>query len=66
MPWGDKNRTSRNVYEHLVGRHRFDYSMQKSIFLSFYDELFLGTYVNYEQDEDAMIAEAVERSMLYH
>jgi len=50
MPWGDKNRASSNVYEHIVNRHRFDYE----------------TYVNYEQDEEAMIAEAVERSMIYH
>jgi hypothetical protein len=50
MPWGDKDRVSTNVYQHILGRHRFDYS----------------TYVNYEQDEEAMLAEAVERSMLYH
>jgi len=50
MPWGEKDRVSANVYQHIIGRHRFEYE----------------TYVNYEQDEEAMIAEAVERSMLYH
>lgn len=50
MPWGDRERVSANVYQHIMSRHRFDYN----------------TYVNYEQDEEAMIAEAIQRSMLYH
>ncbi|UJR37930.1 hypothetical protein I4U23_030616 [Adineta vaga] len=50
MPWGNKHQKSSNVYEHIIDRHRFDYS----------------TYVNYEQDEEAMLAEAVQKSMLYH
>ncbi|CAF1083729.1 unnamed protein product [Rotaria sp. Silwood1] len=50
MPWGDRERVSTNVYQHILGRHRFNYE----------------TYVNYEQDEDTMIAEAVERSMFNH
>ncbi|CAF0721429.1 unnamed protein product [Adineta steineri] len=50
MPWGDKHKLSANVYQHIVSRHRFSYE----------------TYVNYDQNEDDMIAEAVERSMLYY
>ncbi|CAF2493085.1 unnamed protein product [Rotaria sp. Silwood2] len=50
MPWGDRERVSTNVYQHILGRHRFNYE----------------TYVNYEQDEETMIAEAVERSMFKH
>lgn len=26
MPWGEKDRVSRNVYKHILERHRFDYS----------------------------------------
>jgi hypothetical protein len=32
MPWGDRNRTSSNVYQHIVGRHRFDYGKKKQVF----------------------------------
>ncbi|CAF1317306.1 unnamed protein product [Adineta ricciae] len=50
MPWGNQYQQSSNVYEHLLQRHRFDYS----------------TYVKYDQDEEAMMAEAIERSMMQH
>lgn len=47
MPWGDKNMVSRNVFYHLKSRHMFSYD----------------TYVDYEEDEETMIARAIERSM---
>ena len=67
MPWGDKERRSTNVYQHIMSRHRFDYSRMIIKLIHFvYSIRLLGTYVNYEQDEEAMLAEAVERSMIYH
>ncbi|CAF1935675.1 unnamed protein product [Rotaria magnacalcarata] len=50
MPWGDNTRVSSNIYEHIYNRHRFNYEI----------------YVNYDQDEESMVAEAVERSMMFH
>ncbi|CAF2969248.1 unnamed protein product [Rotaria sp. Silwood2] len=47
MPWGDKNMVSSNVYRHIKSRHQFDYD----------------TYVNYEQDEAAMMREALQASL---
>ena len=40
MPWGDRERVSLNVYEHITSRHRFDYGKRKGkkIFL------FINTY----------------------
>ncbi|CAF0864443.1 unnamed protein product [Rotaria sp. Silwood1] len=48
MPWGDKTMVSSNVYEHIKSRHQFDYD----------------TYVNYEQDEEAMMREALQASLV--
>ncbi|CAF3380415.1 unnamed protein product [Rotaria socialis] len=50
MPWGDKTRVSHNVYKHIYNRHRFNYEI----------------FVNYEQDEESMFAEAVQRSMMFY
>ncbi|UJR08311.1 hypothetical protein I4U23_012582 [Adineta vaga] len=47
MPWGDKNMVASNVYQHIKSRHRFDYD----------------TYVNYEQDEETMMREALQASL---
>jgi len=49
MPWGDKNIVSTNIYQHIKSRHQFDYD----------------TYVNYEQDEETMMREALQASLLY-
>ncbi|CAF1261337.1 unnamed protein product [Rotaria sordida] len=47
MPWGDKSMISSNIYQHIKNRHQFDYD----------------TYVNYEQDEEAMMREALQASL---
>lgn len=49
MPWGDKTMVSSNIYNHIKSRHQFDYD----------------TYVNYEQDEETMMREALQASLLY-
>ncbi|CAF1598441.1 unnamed protein product [Adineta ricciae] len=49
MPWGDKTMVTSNVYQHIKSRHKFDYD----------------TYVNYEQDEEMMMREALQASLLY-
>ncbi|CAF1206849.1 unnamed protein product [Adineta steineri] len=49
LPWGDKNMISSNIYQHIKSRHRFDYD----------------TYVNYEQDEETMMREALQASLLH-
>lgn len=48
MPWGDKTTVSSNIYQHIKTRHRFDYE----------------TYVNFEQDEETMIREALQASLI--
>ncbi|CAF3341392.1 unnamed protein product [Rotaria socialis] len=50
MPWGDKTMISSNIYQHIKNRHQFDYD----------------TYVNYEKDEEAMIREAMQASLVDH
>lgn len=47
MPWGDPNYRSSNFVQHLNTRHRFEYD----------------TYVDFQQDDDAMMAAAIEASM---
>ncbi|XP_050398914.1 E3 ubiquitin-protein ligase RNF166 [Patella vulgata] len=47
MPWGDANHTSTNFIQHLNLRHRFEYD----------------TYVDYNQDDDAMLQAALQASM---
>ncbi|CAL1544095.1 unnamed protein product [Lymnaea stagnalis] len=49
MPWGDSRFKSANFLEHLNARHRFEYE----------------TYVDYEQDDDAMLQLALEASLQY-
>jgi len=49
MPWGDKNMVSTNIYQHIKSRHKFDYD----------------TYVNYEQDEETMMREALQASLVH-
>lgn len=67
MPWGNQYQQSSNVYEHLLSRHKFDYSRFCTIFgIKIKFDLFLDTYVKYDQDEEAMMAEAIERSMTQH
>ncbi|ESO00022.1 hypothetical protein HELRODRAFT_185790 [Helobdella robusta] len=47
MPWGDPNFKSINFIQHLNVRHRFEYD----------------TYVDYKQDDDAMMQAAIEASL---
>ncbi|ESO98444.1 hypothetical protein LOTGIDRAFT_67017, partial [Lottia gigantea] len=47
MPWGDPNRTSGNFLQHLNLRHKFEYD----------------TYVDYEQDDEAMLEAALRASL---
>lgn len=47
MPWGDKSQTSTNFIQHLNIRHKFEYD----------------TYVDYGQDDDAMLMAAIQASL---
>ncbi|KAL8596834.1 hypothetical protein ACOMHN_027163 [Nucella lapillus] len=47
MPWGDASLRSANYLQHLNTRHKFEYE----------------TYVDYEQDDDAMLRAAIEASL---
>ncbi len=41
MPWGDKERVSTNVYQHIVGRHRFDYGkIRQNLFICMINIIF--------------------------
>ena len=70
LPWGDKNLISSNVYQHIKSRHRFDYGKKKNnqtsenVFFFFFRFFLLDTYVNYEQDEETMMREALQASLL--
>lgn len=47
MPWGDPNLVSINFMQHLNTRHKFEYD----------------TYVDYDQDDDAMLRAAIAASL---
>ncbi|KAK7114098.1 E3 ubiquitin-protein ligase RNF166-like [Littorina saxatilis] len=47
MPWGDPGQCSTNYIQHLNTRHKFEYD----------------TYVDYGQDDDAMLRAALEASL---
>jgi len=63
MPWGDKTMVSSNIYQHIKSRHQFDYG-KSTIFIIKFFFIFLDTYVNYEQDEETMMREALQASFL--
>lgn len=48
MPWGNPLQTSINFLQHLSLRHKFEYD----------------TYVDYQQDDDAMLTAAIQASMM--
>ncbi|XP_045194691.1 E3 ubiquitin-protein ligase RNF166-like [Mercenaria mercenaria] len=47
MPWGNKNQTSMDFIHHLNMRHKFEYD----------------TYVDYKQDDEAMLLAAIQASL---
>jgi len=47
MPWGNKNQKTSDFVGHMLKRHNFEYH----------------TYVDYEADEDAILAEIIAKSM---
>jgi len=47
MPWGDPTRKSASFLSHLNLRHKFEYD----------------TYVDFEQDDDAMLQAALQASL---
>ncbi|KAH3855177.1 E3 ubiquitin-protein ligase RNF166-like [Dreissena polymorpha] len=47
MPWGNKNQASSDFLKHLDMRHKFEYD----------------TYVDYSQDDDAMLQAAIRASL---
>ncbi len=64
MPWGDKTMVSSNIYQHIKSRHQFDYGKKNKI--KFYSLSFrLDTYVNFEHDEETMMREAFQASLLH-
>ena len=67
MPWGDKTMVTSNVYQHIKSRHKFDYGKSQLFILCLvlFCSFFLDTYVNYEQDEEMMMREALQASLLY-
>jgi hypothetical protein len=50
MPWGDPTQVSGNFMAHLTSRHKFEYD----------------TYVDYQQDDDAMLRAAIMASLSDH
>jgi len=41
MPWGDKDRVSSNVYQHILARHRFDYGkISRKNIINLYDKYY--------------------------
>ncbi|KAL4235102.1 hypothetical protein ACF0H5_006740 [Mactra antiquata] len=47
MPWGNRNQTSSDFIQHLNIRHKFEYD----------------TYVDYGQDDEAMLQAAIQASL---
>ncbi|XP_060071618.1 E3 ubiquitin-protein ligase RNF166-like [Ylistrum balloti] len=50
MPWGDPNLQSSDFLQHLNVRHKFEYD----------------TFVDYEQDDEEMLRQAIEASMKHY